>query len=150
MVLILRLRWLILGRGYNFSNAGVINVQGDNAVGISGGITSYTVKLVNSGTINVGTEQGQLDGTNGEGLIGIKGNGKDTTINNTQTGVINVYADNSWAFGGQTKAIINNGEINLLCDTGCDIYAPGTTVRKRSQRYCGYHRTRGINYAVSR
>lgn len=84
-----------LGRGYNFSNAGVINVQGDNAVGISGGITSYTVKLVNSGTINVGTEQGQLDGTNGEGLIGIKGNGKDTTINNTQTGVINVYADNS-------------------------------------------------------
>ncbi|MEC4286635.1 autotransporter adhesin BigA [Escherichia coli] len=116
-----------LGRGYNFANAGVINVQGDNAVGISGGTTSYTVKLVNSGTINVGTEQGQLDGTNGEGLIGIKGNGKDTTINNTQTGVINVYADNSWAFGGQTKAIINNGEINLLCDAGCDIYAPGTT-----------------------
>ncbi|HAL6343637.1 TPA: autotransporter outer membrane beta-barrel domain-containing protein [Escherichia coli] len=116
-----------LGRGYNFANAGVINVQGDNAVGISGGTTSYTVKLVNSGTINVGTEQGQLDGTNGQGLIGIKGNGKDTTINNTQTGVINVYADNSWAFGGQTKAIINNGEINLLCDAGCDIYAPGTT-----------------------
>ncbi|MCZ9277688.1 autotransporter outer membrane beta-barrel domain-containing protein [Escherichia albertii] len=116
-----------LRRGYNFANAGVINVQGDNAVGISGGTTSYTVKLVNSGTINVGTEQGQLDGTNGEGLIGIKGNGRETTINNTQTGVINVYADNSWAFGGQTKAIINNGEINLLCDTGCDIYAPGTT-----------------------
>ncbi|WDB97814.1 autotransporter outer membrane beta-barrel domain-containing protein [Escherichia albertii] len=116
-----------LGRGYNFANAGVINVQGNNAVGISGGTTSYVVQLVNSGTINVGTEQGQLDGTNGEGLIGIKGNGRETTINNTQTGVINVYADNSWAFGGQTKAIINNGEINLLCDTGCDIYAPGTT-----------------------
>ncbi|ENK6898061.1 autotransporter adhesin BigA [Escherichia albertii] len=116
-----------LGRGYNFANAGVINVQGDNAVGISGGTTSYVVQLVNSGTINVGTEQGQLDGTNGEGLIGIKGNGRETTINNTQTGVINVYADNSWAFGGQTKAIINNGEINLLCDAGCDIYAPGTT-----------------------
>ena len=94
---------------------------------ISGGTTSYVVQLVNSGIINVGTEQGQLDGTNGEGLIGIKGNGRETTINNTQTGVINVYADNSWAFGGQTKAIINNGEINLLCDTGCDIYAPGTT-----------------------
>ena len=89
--------------------------------------------------VNVGTQQGQLDGTNGEGLIGIKGNGRETTINNTQTGVINVYADNSWAFGGQTKAIINNGEINLLCDTGCDIYAPGTTgAQKRSQRYCGY------------
>ena len=44
-----------------------------------------------------------------------------------KSGVINVYADNSRAFGGKTKAIINNGEINLLCDTGCDIYAPGTT-----------------------
>lgn len=54
-----------LGRGYNFANAGVINVQGDNAVGISGGTTSYVVQLVNSGIINVGTEQGQLDGTNG-------------------------------------------------------------------------------------
>ncbi|WP_423259256.1 autotransporter domain-containing protein [Escherichia coli] len=116
-----------LGRGYNFANAGTINVQGDGAVAISGGTTSYTVQLVNSGTINVGTAQGQADGTNGTGLIGIKGNGSDTTINNAQSGVINVYADNSWAFGGKTKAIINNGEINLLCDTGCDIYAPGTT-----------------------
>ncbi len=116
-----------LGRGYNFANAGTINVQGDGAVAISGGTTSYTVQLVNSGTINVGTAQGKADGTNGTGLIGIKGNGSDTTINNAQSGVINVYADNSWAFGGKTKAIINNGEINLLCDTGCDIYAPGTT-----------------------
>ncbi|EGF0835627.1 autotransporter adhesin BigA [Salmonella enterica] len=89
-----------LGRGYNFGN---------------------------QGTINVGTEQGKEDGTNGTGLIGIKGNGKATTINNTADGVINVYADDSYAFGGQTKAIINNGEINLLCDSGCDIYAPGTT-----------------------
>ncbi len=31
------------------------------------------------------------------------------------------------AFGGQSKTIINNGEVNLLCDTGCGIYAPGTT-----------------------
>ncbi|HAW7809825.1 TPA: EntS/YbdA MFS transporter, partial [Escherichia coli] len=116
-----------LGRGYNFANAGTINVQGDGAVAISGGTTSYTVQLVNSGTINVGTAQGKADGTNGTGLIGIKGNGSDTTINNAQSGVINVYADNSWAFGGKTKAIINNGEINLLCDTRCDIYAPGTT-----------------------
>ncbi|MGU6968500.1 BigA/YdbA N-terminal beta-barrel domain-containing protein [Salmonella enterica subsp. enterica serovar Oranienburg] len=116
-----------LGRGYNFANEGTINVQGDNAVAISGGTTSYTVKLVNSGTINVGTEQGKEDGTNGTGLIGMQGNGKDTTINNTADGVINVYADDSYAFGGQTKAIINNGEINLLCDSGCDIYAPGTT-----------------------
>ena len=116
-----------LGRGYNFANAGTINVQGDGAVAISGGTTSYTVQLVNSGTINVGTAQGKADGTNGTGLIGIKGNGRETTINNAQSGVINVYADNSWAFGGQTKTIINNGEINLLCDMGCDIYAPGTT-----------------------
>ncbi|WP_343316994.1 beta strand repeat-containing protein [Escherichia coli] len=116
-----------LGRGYNFANAGTINVQGDGAVAISGGTTSYTVQLVNSGTINVGTAQGKADGTNGTGLIGIKGNGRETTINNAQSGVINVYADNSWAFGGQTKTIINNGEINLLCDMGCDTYAPGTT-----------------------
>ncbi|EJY5990613.1 autotransporter adhesin BigA [Salmonella enterica] len=116
-----------LGRGYNFGNQGTINVQGDNAVAISGGTSSYEINLVNSGTINVGTEQGKEDGTNGTGLIGIKGNGKATTINNTADGVINVYADDSYAFGGQTKAIINNGEINLLCDSGCDIYAPGTT-----------------------
>ncbi len=116
-----------LGRGYNFANQGTINVQGDNAVAISGGQTSYTENLVNSGTINVGTKQGKEDGTNGTGLIGIKGNGNATTINNTADGVINVYADDSYAFGGQTKAIINNGEINLLCDSGCDIYAPGTT-----------------------
>ncbi|KNC92511.1 beta strand repeat-containing protein, partial [Trabulsiella odontotermitis] len=115
-----------LGVGYNFSNAGTINVQGDNAVAISGG-TGYTIKLVNSGTINVGTEEGKADGTNGTGLIGIKGNGTSTTINNTADGVINVYADDSYAFGGKTKAIINNGSINLLCDTGCGIYAPGTT-----------------------
>ena len=44
----------------------------------------------------------------------------------TQTGVINVYADITgvwWA----NESHRNNGEINLLCDTGCDIYAPGTT-----------------------
>ncbi|ENW9364138.1 autotransporter adhesin BigA [Salmonella enterica] len=124
-----------LGRGYNFGNQGTINVQGDNAVAISGGTSSYVINLVNSGTINVGTEQGKEDGTNGtgligikgNGLIGIKGNGNATTINNTADGVINVYADDSYAFGGKTKAIINNGEINLLCDSGCDIYAPGTT-----------------------
>ncbi|ELG4304462.1 autotransporter adhesin BigA, partial [Salmonella enterica] len=116
-----------LGRGYNFGNQGTINVQGDNAVAISGGTSSYVINLVNSGTINVGTEQGKEDGTNGTGLIGIKGNGNATTINNTADGVINVYADDSYAFGGKTKAIINNGEINLLCDRGCDIYAPGTT-----------------------
>ncbi|HCL5250550.1 TPA: autotransporter adhesin BigA [Salmonella enterica] len=116
-----------LSRGYNFGNQGTINVQGDNAIAISGGASSYTINLVNSGTINVGTEQGQIDGTNGTGLIGIKGNGKATTINNTADGVINVYADDSYAFGGQTKTIINNGEVNLLCDTGCGIYAPDTT-----------------------
>ncbi|MFJ7173441.1 BigA/YdbA N-terminal beta-barrel domain-containing protein [Citrobacter freundii] len=116
-----------LSRGYNFGNEGTINVQGDNAVAISGGTSSYEINLVNSGTINVGTEQGKADGTNGTGLIGIQGNGKATTINNTADGVINVYADDSYAFGGQTKAIINNGEINLLCETGCGIYAPSTT-----------------------
>ncbi|HAK5203857.1 TPA: autotransporter adhesin BigA [Salmonella enterica] len=99
----------------------------DSLTQVNSGTSSYVINLVNSGTINVGTEQGKEDGTNGTGLIGIKGNGNATTINNTADGVINVYADDSYAFGGKTKAIINNGEINLLCDSGCDIYAPGTT-----------------------
>ncbi|ELE4692604.1 autotransporter adhesin BigA [Salmonella enterica] len=112
--------------GWLYNEAGAsLTVNG--TVTISGGTSSYVINLVNSGTINVGTEQGKEDGTNGTGLIGIKGNGNATTINNTADGVINVYADDSYAFGGKTKAIINNGEINLLCDSGCDIYAPGTT-----------------------
>lgn len=32
-----------LGRGYNFGNQGTINVQGDNAVAISGGTSSYVI-----------------------------------------------------------------------------------------------------------
>ncbi|EGT9672114.1 autotransporter adhesin BigA [Salmonella enterica] len=59
-----------LGRGYNFGNQGTINVQGDNAVAISGGTSSYVINLVNSGTINVGTEQGKEDGTNGSNIQG--------------------------------------------------------------------------------
>lgn len=104
-----------------------VNNAGFGMMALNGGTSSYVINLVNSGTINVGTEQGKEDGTNGTGLIGIKGNGNATTINNTADGVINVYADDSYAFGGKTKAINNNGEINLLCDSGCDIYAPGTT-----------------------
>ncbi len=115
-----------MGRGYNFANEGTISVQGDNAVGISGATTSYTQYLVNSGTLNVGTEEGQTDGSNGTGLVGMQGNGKGTVINNAADGVINIYADDSYAFGGTTQRIINNGEVNLLCDTGCGLYAPGT------------------------
>ncbi len=59
-----------LGRGYNFGNQGTINVQGDNAVAISGGTSSYVINLVNSGTINVGTVQGKEDGTNADGSSG--------------------------------------------------------------------------------
>ncbi|WP_159567769.1 autotransporter outer membrane beta-barrel domain-containing protein, partial [Budvicia diplopodorum] len=109
-----------------FYNDGTITVQGNNAVAISGGITGYAANLVNSGTINVGTEVGKTNGTNGTNLVGIKGNGVNTTINNAADGVINIYADSSYAFGGTTKQIINNGEVNLRCDTGCAISAPGT------------------------
>ncbi|WP_159567661.1 beta strand repeat-containing protein, partial [Budvicia diplopodorum] len=91
---------LDLGRGYNFYNDGTITVQGNNAVAISGGITGYAANLVNSGTINVGTEVGKTNGTNGTNLVGIKGNGVNTTINNAADGVINIYADSSYAFGG--------------------------------------------------
>ncbi|ECF6821940.1 autotransporter adhesin BigA [Salmonella enterica subsp. enterica] len=108
------------------TNSGSAVEGGENTI-INLTRANDSLTQVNSGTINVGTEQGKEDGTNGTGLIGIKGNGNATTINNTADGVINVYADDSYAFGGTTKAIINNGEINLLCDSGCDIYAPGTT-----------------------
>ncbi|HIF2756774.1 TPA: autotransporter adhesin BigA [Salmonella enterica] len=108
------------------TNSGSAVEGGENTI-INLTRANDSLTQVNSGTINVGTEQGKEDGTNGTGLIGIKGNGNATTINNTADGVINVYADDSYAFGGKTKAIINNGEINLLCDSGCDIYAPGTT-----------------------
>ncbi|WP_159566790.1 beta strand repeat-containing protein, partial [Budvicia diplopodorum] len=89
-----------LTRGYHFYNDGTITVQGNNAVAISGGITGYAANLVNSGTINVGTEVGKTNGTNGTNLVGIKGNGVNTTINNAADGVINIYADSSYAFGG--------------------------------------------------
>lgn len=114
-----------LGCGYNFGNQGIINVQGDNVVVISGGISSYVINLVNSGIINVGIEQGKEDGINGIGFIGIKGNGNVIIINNIVDGVINVYVDDLYVFGGMIKVIINNGEINLLCDSGCDIYVLG-------------------------
>ncbi|KFB95691.1 putative surface-exposed virulence protein, partial [Trabulsiella guamensis ATCC 49490] len=116
-----------VNRGYNFANEGTMTVQGDNAVGIASSGTSYTQYLVNSGTLNVGTQAGQSDGSNGTGLTGIQGGGKGTTVNNTASGVINVYAEDSYAFGGTAKQFINNGEVNLLCETNCGIFAPGTS-----------------------
>ncbi|HEC5167969.1 TPA: autotransporter adhesin BigA, partial [Escherichia coli] len=88
----------------SFHNDGVITVKGDNAVGILAGSNST---VINSGTLNVGTEEGRKDGSNGTGLVGIKGTG-NTVVNNTASGVINVWADKSSAFGGTMKQLINN------------------------------------------
>ncbi|WP_455154243.1 ESPR-type extended signal peptide-containing protein [Cupriavidus campinensis] len=114
-----------MGRATSFGNEGTINVQGNGAVGILGANTGYTTHIINAGTLNVGTEAGKADGTNGTGLVGIKGTNTANQIYNNTTGVINVYANNSYAFGGNGK-VVNNGTVNLECDTGCAIFAPGS------------------------
>lgn len=114
-----------MGRATSFGNEGTINVQGNGAVGILGVNSGYTTHIINAGTLNVGTEAGKADGTNGTGLVGIKGTNTANQIYNNTTGVINVYANNSYAFGGNGK-VVNNGTVNLECDTGCAIFAPGS------------------------
>ena len=114
-----------LGNQWAFYNQGSITVKGDNAIGINAAGSKSTV--VNAGTINVGTAEGKTDGTNGSGLTGISSSNAGNIINNTATGVINLYANNSYAFGG-TGTFINNGTVNASgCDTGCAIFASGTT-----------------------
>ncbi|ECC9641751.1 autotransporter adhesin BigA [Salmonella enterica subsp. enterica] len=108
---------------YNEEDATLTNsgsaVEGDENTIINLTRANDSLTQVNSGTITA---------TNGYSAITtVNGSNDPKWIWNTATGVINVYADDSYAFGGTTKAIINNGEINLLCDSGCDIYAPGTT-----------------------
>ncbi|EGG1433481.1 autotransporter adhesin BigA [Salmonella enterica] len=100
------------------TNSGSAVEGGENTI-INLTRANDSLTQVNSGTITA---------TNGYSAITtVNGSNDPKWIWNTATGVINVYADDSYAFGGKTKAIINNGEINLLCDSGCDIYAPGTT-----------------------
>ncbi|QUZ67645.1 autotransporter adhesin BigA [Salmonella enterica subsp. enterica serovar Paratyphi B str. CFSAN000548] len=100
------------------TNSGSAVEGGENTI-INLTRANDSLTQVNSGTITA---------TNGYSAITtVNGSNDPKWIWNTATGVINVYADDSYAFGGTTKAIINNGEINLLCDSGCDIYAPGTT-----------------------
>ncbi|ENQ1324874.1 autotransporter adhesin BigA [Salmonella enterica] len=100
------------------TNSGSAVEGGENTI-INLTRANDSLPQVNSGTITA---------TNGYSAITTANGSNDPKwIWNTADGVINVYADDSYAFGGKTKAIINNGEINLLCDSGCDIYAPGTT-----------------------
>ncbi|WP_226574462.1 autotransporter outer membrane beta-barrel domain-containing protein, partial [Mangrovibacter yixingensis] len=104
-----------LGRPYNFHNAGEVTVKGDGAVAIRTGTGGYTTRVVNDGVINVGTQEGREDGTNGEGLVGIQAPGDANIVNNTANGVINVWADNSWAFEktSSKSVLINNGSVVL-------------------------------------
>ncbi|MEN3753227.1 hypothetical protein ABC733_12895 [Mangrovibacter sp. SLW1] len=104
-----------LGRPYNFHNAGEVTVKGDGAVAIRTGTGGYTTRVVNDGVINVGTQEGREDGTNGEGLVGIQAPGAANIVNNTANGVINVWADNSWAFEktSSDSILINNGSVVL-------------------------------------
>ncbi|MCK7310529.1 autotransporter outer membrane beta-barrel domain-containing protein [Enterobacter quasiroggenkampii] len=120
---------IFVGRGFHFYNAGEISVQGDNATAISTTITGYALNVVNDGVINVGTEEGKSSGTNGTGLTGIEVNAGGGRVYNNTGGVINVWADDSWAFrrNHANARIVNNGTVNLMCDSGCEIFAPGST-----------------------
>ena len=119
-----------LNRGTSLFNQGEIRVQGNNATAIYVDGTAYEMQAINAGVINVGTEQGQKDGTNGTGLVGISASGARTTVNNRAEGVINVWANDSWAFDARSAkaTFINNGQVNLLCgdNNGCGIFKAGT------------------------
>ncbi len=104
--------------GATLTNSGSAVEGGENTI-INMTRVNDSISQVNSGTITATNGYSAITTTNGSN--------SPKWIWNTADGVINVYADDSYAFGGKTKAIINNGEINLLCDSGCDIYAPGTT-----------------------
>lgn len=116
-----------VNKGVGFANLGTITVKGDNAVAIQTMNTGYSSVAINAGVINVGTKEGQEDGSNGSGLIGMKGSQKMNVINNTATGVVNIYANDSYAFGGTAK-FINNGTVNIDENTtGSAIFAPGSS-----------------------
>lgn len=116
-----------LGKGYGFANSGTITLENStNAVAIQTANTSYEQKVINAGTINLGSADAS---DTSSGLIAMKGsNAGNTTLNNTATGVINIYADNSYAFGGSYTKVINNGQVNLACgNSTCGIFAPGAS-----------------------
>ncbi|EHK3782952.1 autotransporter domain-containing protein [Escherichia coli] len=87
-------------------NDGTINISGNNAVAMEG---DKNAQLVNSGTINLGTE-----GTTDTGMIGMQLDANataDAVIENN--GTINIFANDSFAFSvlGTEGHVVNNGTV---------------------------------------
>lgn len=122
-----------LGRFYKLYNQGEITLNGNNAVAIKGMNSAYDIGVYNSGVINLGTEEGKNAGTNGKGLIAIQIASPGKFYNNAD-GVINIWADNSYAFELANTArkpnIVNNGTINLLCNTDCGVFKNDATAQR--------------------
>ncbi len=99
-----------MGRATSFGNEGTIECAGYLRRWASWASIRPLPTSAAAGTLNVGTEAGKADGTNGTGLVGIKGTNTANQIYNNTTGVSNVYANNSYAFGGNGK-VVNNGTV---------------------------------------
>ncbi|HDV2372349.1 TPA: autotransporter domain-containing protein [Escherichia coli] len=105
-------------------NDGTMNISGNNAVAMEGDINA---QLVNSGTINLGTE-----GTTDTGMIGMQLDANataDAVIENN--GTINIFANDSFAFSvlGTEGHVVNNGTV-VIADgvTGSGLIMQGDSV----------------------
>ncbi|KEA53541.1 hypothetical protein DT73_06385, partial [Mangrovibacter sp. MFB070] len=118
---------VVAGRGYHFYNAGEITVQGSDAkaVNMGGSTATGPRRMINDGVINVGTEQGKQDGTNGTGLTGVYGTAATGIFYNNSGGEINVWADDSYAFNVK-GTLYNFGAVNLH-GTNSALYHPDST-----------------------
>ncbi|PAO07422.1 hypothetical protein CIW58_22955, partial [Enterobacter cloacae] len=89
-------------------NDGVINSSGNNTVAMS---ASGSAKMVNNGTLNLGTR-----GTTDTGMVGMQLESNATSSAVVENnGTINIYANNSWAFSqlGSDGHIVNNGTVYI-------------------------------------
>ncbi|PAO15817.1 autotransporter adhesin BigA, partial [Enterobacter cloacae] len=89
-------------------NDGVINTSGNNTVAMS---ASGSAKMVNNGTLNLGTR-----GTTDTGMVGMQLESNATSSAVVENnGTINIYANNSWAFSqlGSDGHIVNNGTVYI-------------------------------------
>ncbi|EGJ7504259.1 autotransporter outer membrane beta-barrel domain-containing protein [Escherichia coli] len=105
-------------------NDGIMNISGTNAVAMEG---DKNAQLVNTGTINLGTE-----GTTDTGMIGMQLDANataDAVIENN--GTINIFANDSFAFSvlGTEGHVVNNGTV-VIADgvTGSGLIKQGDSV----------------------
>lgn len=109
---------------YVAQNDGTMNISGNNAIAMEG---DKNARLVNNGTINLGTQ-----GTTDTGMIGMQldsGATADAVIENN--GAINIYANNSFAFSmlGSVGHLVNNGTVTIADGvTGSGLIKQGDSV----------------------